>query len=118
MKSTRIAILIFSTLLILTALLLKKRSDDNAWRNEKKAIARQHQTDLLPGHEITVRLNPDGSPIKVQIVRAPKPRPYILSPVGDFDTAHERELRQRSQSVGEIGLRPSITLQQDPRNSR
>jgi hypothetical protein len=37
------------------------------------------------------------------------PRPFVISPLGDFDTAHERQIRQAPNvpaPVGEIGLRP------------
>jgi len=75
-----------------------------------ETISQKNGVDLLTADEITVGHNPDGSPIKVKVIRAPKQNPYTPSPVGDFDTAHERDLRQRSQSVGEIGLPPSLAL--------
>lgn len=115
----RTIILILSGAVLLAAAWRKMRSDDRDWELVRKAVAQRHGVDLLTASEITVGRNPDGSLIRVKIVRNPKPKWIPLSPRGDFDTAHERQLREGGggQPVGDIGLRPSTVIQENRNGS-
>jgi hypothetical protein len=98
----RIGLIISIGALLLAVALLKKRSDDNEWLQMKRPLAQRHGVDLLTAGVIAVRRNPGDTPIMVKIARSSNPQHLILLR-GDFDTTHERELRQQSQSPGEIG---------------